>query len=185
MFLCSVPFITPISASTSATTVVPRVPATVPDAADVMVDSTEESCVANNQSDSMGRNGYNPHQQRRQRQSIVGLSSKNKPLFTSQQHDRFQRDGFVIVSGLLDDQLDEFVQAGHSFASKAKKSAAYFSIIDMGLVFDAAGESDGGDDIQDARTTKAFRNVAFESKLPQAVAELMHLPPTQNVRLLR
>ena len=179
VLLCSVPIITQARADSAnvvtmiGSSAVPRVHSTIPDIDDAMLDSTNESCVANNQSNSRDQGQYD--RQQFQRQPVVGLS---KPMFTYEHHEQFERDGFLVVSGLLDDQLEEFVNAGDEYASNAKKSAAYFSIIDMGLVFDA-GKS------EDTHITKAFRNVAFESKLPQAVAELMRLPPTQNVRLLR
>ena len=179
MLLCSILTITKAFGDSAnvvtmiGSSAVPRVHSTITEIDDVMLDSTDESCVSNNQSNSRDQGRYDRPQF--QQQPVVGLS---KPMFTGEHHDQFERDGFLVVSGLLDDQLEEFVNAGNEYASKAKKSAAYFSIIDMGLVFDA-GKS------EDAQVTKAFRNVAFESKLPQAVAELMRLPPTQNVRLLR
>ena len=126
------------------------------------------SCLSpNNHSDARDHQDYKPEP-----------DLQTASLFSVEQHKQFDRDGFVIVSGLLDEQLADFVQAGQEFSDKSKKSSSYFSIIDMGLIFEAGktGES---------HITKAFRRVVFQSKLPQAVAELMRLPPTQNVRVLR
>jgi hypothetical protein len=120
------------------------------------------SCYANNQSG----------------ESSVAESATQ--VFRAEDHVAFERDGFLVVSGLLDEQLlEEFIHAGHAFAAQAKKTNSYFSIIDMGLIFQA------GKDDTDSAITDAFRRVAFHSKLPQAAAELMQIPASQNVRVLR
>jgi hypothetical protein len=101
-------------------------------------------------------------------------------VFNADDHVAFERDGFLVVSGLLEAPLlEEFIQAGQAFAAQAKKTNSYFSIIDMGLIFQA------GKDDADSAMTDAFRRVAFHSKLPQAAAELMQIPASQHVRVLR
>ena len=108
----------------------------------------------------------------------VNSAEFSERIFAREQLESFERDGFLVVSGLLDDRLEDFVEAGETFVTNAKKMKAYFSALEMGMIFDA-GKSD------DPSVIKAFRDVVFESVLPRAVAELMKLPPTENVRVLR
>jgi hypothetical protein len=100
-------------------------------------------------------------------------------LFRAEQHEAFDRDGFLVVSGLLDGHMEDFVAAGDAFVTGAKKMKSYFSNLEMGMIFQA------GKSANQATITKAFRHIAFDTILPQAVAELMHLPPTERVRVLR
>ena len=99
-------------------------------------------------------------------------------LFTSDQIEAFERDGFIVVSGLLDEYIDEFSRAGDSYVAGAKKMKSYFSSIEMGMIFQAGA-------VGNSTITKAFRQIAFDSVLPKAVAELMRLPKSQRVRVLR
>jgi hypothetical protein len=75
--------------------------------------------------------------------------------------------------------MEDFVAAGDAFMADAKKMKSYFSKVEMGMIFQA------GKSANQATITKAFRHIAFDTILPQAVAELMHLPPTERVRVLR
>lgn len=114
-------------------------------------------------------------------------------LFSVEQHESFAKDGFLIVQDLFPRQmLDELTSAGESFMANTQKMEAYFSSIEMGMIFQAGSGgthgSAGGTNTNsnNNRTiTKAFRNVAFDSVLPQAAAELMQLSPSQHVRVLR
>ena len=100
-------------------------------------------------------------------------------FFTAEQHEAFDRNGFLIVSDMLDPpMLQELVAASDSFLDQTEKVDAYFSSIEMGMIFQA------GDHVNQT-ITRAFRKVALESVFPSAAAELMRLEPTESVRVLR
>jgi hypothetical protein len=99
-------------------------------------------------------------------------------LFDEEEHAMFERDGFLAVSGRLEEEIEGLVNAGEAFLQASKKMNSYFSSIEMGMIF-RAGKV-GNDTI-----TQAFRRVAFDSILPRAVAELMRLPKSSSVRVLR
>jgi len=102
-----------------------------------------------------------------------------EPLLTDDQVNTYARDGFIVLSGLLDDsELASLVDAGESLVTKhvekmgGKLKSGNFQVHEFGLVFD---END-----------KRFRDVALRSRLPRAAAELMNLDGhSQNLRLLR
>jgi hypothetical protein len=126
-------------------------------------------------------------------------------LFSTEQHQSFARDGFLLVSDLLDvTMLQELTGAGNAYMAGAQKMDAYFSSIEMGMIFQAGGSSNSNSDGSSSATTgggsssssssnnttnqtitRAFRNVAFDSVLPRAAAELMQLSPSEHVRVLR
>ena len=91
------------------------------------------------------------------------------PVLTDQQLEEFQRDGCVVVRGLLDEkEVDRAVREGVALTQVRK--AFFFSTILKGAMYNNDG----------------FRSLALHSRLPQAAAELMQLnPETQNVRILR
>lgn len=108
----------------------------------------------------------------------VGDSGHRSSLFSEEHHAMFERDGFLVVSGLLEEEMDGLVNAGDLFLQATQKMKSYFSTIEMGMIFQAGkAEND--------TVTKAFRRVALDSILPQAVAELMRLPKSSSVRVLR
>lgn len=100
-----------------------------------------------------------------------------KPLLTDDQIDSYVRDGFVVVSGLLDaDEIERLLGAGESIVSKhAEKLGGQlppknFQVHEFALA------------LNDDR----FRDIALHSKLPRAAAELMQLDSeSQNLRVLR
>lgn len=100
------------------------------------------------------------------------------PLFTIEDHRRFDRDGFLVVRGLLDKEIVDLAEAGDALVEAADKSPSYFSSVEMGVVFRA------GNGLE-TNVTNAFRQVAFDSILPRAVAELLHLDKSSSVRVLR
>jgi hypothetical protein len=74
--------------------------------------------------------------------------------------------------------LNELVDAAEAFVSHSKKMKAYFSAVEMGMIFQTGS-------MYNETSTKAFRRVALDSILPQAAAELMRLGKDSSVRLLR
>lgn len=99
-------------------------------------------------------------------------------IFDEDQHASFEKHGFLVVSNLLDEELDPLVSASEAFVGASKKSKAYFSSIEMGMIFQAG-------DMHNETITKAFRRVALDSVLPQAASELMGLTRESRVRVLR
>ena len=99
-------------------------------------------------------------------------------IFDEDQHASFEKQGFLVVSNLLDEELDPLVRASDAFVGASKKSKAYFSSIEMGMIFQAG-------DLHNETSTKAFRRVALDSVLPQAASELMGLTGESRVRVLR
>jgi hypothetical protein len=100
-------------------------------------------------------------------------------LFSEEEHGAFHRDGFLVVSNLLEKaMLSDLITAGNDYMNQSNKMKSYFSSIEMGMIFS------GGKELN-RTVANAFRKVALESVLPQAAAELMRLGPMQNVRVLR
>ena len=101
----------------------------------------------------------------------------------------YQRDGFIKLSGLLDEEVvDQMKAAGHLIAEHSQKFPEYFSVVERGIIFDGGGLSEitGDDDPVSLRSTETFRKVALTSKIPQIAAHLMQLDPeSQNMRVLR
>jgi len=102
----------------------------------------------------------------------------DETLFTKEQHESFQKDGFLVISGLLDGEIDDFVKAGDAFVAQSKKLKAYFSQLEMGVIFRAGSTMNN-------TITRSFRRIALESVIPRAAAELMNLSDSQSVRVLR
>jgi hypothetical protein len=111
--------------------------------------------------------------------SLNDHNPRHQPkLFSTEQHEAFDRDGFLLVSNMLDvTMLKELVNASNDFVSQTKKMKAYFSSVELGMIFQA-GETN-------RTVTEAFRHVALNSILPHAAAELMRLDPSQRVRVIR
>jgi hypothetical protein len=115
-------------------------------------------------------------------------------IFTHEQHEAFQRDGFLVVSKLLDGALlDQLSRIARVFASENKNAQGYFTSQKKGVIFNGGiGGVANATSTTTIKTklgsvsTKLFRDVALYSALPKAAAELMQLDPsTQNVRVLR
>lgn len=109
------------------------------------------------------------------RESINDVKSS---LLTHDQLSNFDRDGFLVVSGLLEDEIDDLMSAGNTYVRNTKAMKAYFSSIEMGMIFQAGTSAND-------TTTSSFRRVALDSLIPQVVAELMRLSPGSTVRILR
>lgn len=100
-----------------------------------------------------------------------------KPLLSDDQVDAYLRDGYIVISGLLDAaEMDGLADAGEGLVHKqlektgGKLPPSNFQVHEFGLVLN----------------DKRFRDVALRSKLPRAAAELMQLDEkTQNLRVLR
>jgi len=105
----------------------------------------------------------------------------------------FQRDGYIVISGLLDENdVESLVQAGEEIVqTKAKttrlQSANTFSVVEKGIMFTPSqNENQESSDSHVNESMRAFRTVALRSKLSQIAAELMQLDPKrQNIRILR
>ncbi|KAL9181436.1 hypothetical protein ACHAXT_010241 [Thalassiosira profunda] len=104
-------------------------------------------------------------------------SSDASSLLAQEQVESYLRDGFVVVSGLLEDvEMSSLVEAGEGLISKhvAKAggtlSKGNFQVHEFGLLFN----------------DERFRDVALQSRLPVAAAELLQLDrETQNLRVLK
>jgi hypothetical protein len=110
------------------------------------------------------------------------------PMFNKEQLESYERDGFVVVSRLLGDDLAEKMsRAGHAIASGKQGFVPFFSVVERGLIFDGALAGGNSSELGlDFNAVDMFREAALLSKIPQAVAELMQLnPKMQNVRILR
>jgi hypothetical protein len=104
-----------------------------------------------------------------------GSLSLSPQLFSTKQHGTFERDGVLDDSGLLGrDVLDEVVTASHDFVThhKQKQTKSYFSLIEMGMIFQAgsrntsspltSNEDTTTHTVLNQTITKAFRKVALE-----------------------
>jgi hypothetical protein len=105
------------------------------------------------------------------------------------QLDSYQRDGFIVMSGLLSDELvDRLSEAGLALALHGQKFPEFFSVMERGVIFDGAisGTSSEKDAALDFSIANTFREAALYSKIPHVAAELMQLDPDQqNLRVLR
>lgn len=117
----------------------------------------------------------------------IAKPHETQKLFTSDQLEAYIRDGYIVVSGLLDsNEMHGLVDAGNHLVSKHIEksggkgpSKGNFQVHDHGLILDDKGASGECEE-------NRFRQVALHSKLPTAAAELMQLDEkTQNLRLLR
>jgi hypothetical protein len=98
-----------------------------------------------------------------------------KPVLTDDDIRAYYQDGFVVVSGLLENyEMSSLVDAGESLATQhieeGKLKDGNFQLHEFGPLF----------------SQKPFRDVALRSKLPRAAAELLQLDSaTQNLRVLK
>ncbi|KAL7532927.1 hypothetical protein ACHAWF_006322 [Thalassiosira exigua] len=95
----------------------------------------------------------------------------------------FDREGYVLIRGLLDDDLLQKVRAaGTSLVNASAAPGKTFASLDFGAVFNF----DGGDSSGDEPTLgDAFREVALSSAIPAMVAEVLRVDATTNLRLLK
>jgi hypothetical protein len=111
-------------------------------------------------------------------------------IFDQEQHQAFQRDGVVVVSGLMDSiMVQNLEHAASLLVEKTDENPFYFSVNKRGAMFGSSSQknctADGNECERDV-AADALRQAALFSDLPRAAAELMQLDPeTQNLRVLR
>lgn len=106
-----------------------------------------------------------------------GTNVESRPLLAYDQVDAYIRDGYIVISDLLDtEEMDNLSDAGESIVNKhleesdGKLPSKNFQVHEFGNVL----------------KEKRFRDIALHSKLPRVAAELMQLnSKTQNLRVLR
>jgi hypothetical protein len=94
-------------------------------------------------------------------------------ILTPEQVEQFEKDGYILVPGILDeDQVERLAAAAEALVQQRPPSRfATFTLVEKGCIFDSSDE---------------FRDVVLRSKLGALSAELMQLDPeTQNCRVLR
>lgn len=113
-------------------------------------------------------------------------SAQDNNIFDQEQQDAFQRDGFVVVSGMMDPILVQNLEhAAYLTVEKEPKIPFYFSVTKQGAMFGSQKNCTANGRERDV-AADAFRQVALFSDLPRAAAELMQLDPeTQHLRILR
>lgn len=110
-------------------------------------------------------------------------------LTTNEQREAFHRDGFIIVSGLLDaNDLGNLVRSGNLIMdyNDGPQHNPFFEATQKGVVFNGATVSMPAQDKQ--FVIESFRNISLHSKMPQIAAELLGLDTDSthnNIRLLR
>ena len=77
----------------------------------------------------------------------------------------YEREGFVLIRGLLDEQLLGRVRRAGKALAEASKASNKFTALDFGAIFNF--DSDGGVD------GNAFRETALESAIPAFVAKVL------------
>jgi hypothetical protein len=116
-------------------------------------------------------------------------TSAQASIFDQEQHEAFQRDGFMVVSGMMDPILVQNLEhAAELTVENTPKVPFYFSVTKQGVLFgskkNCTADADGIE--RDVAAVDAFRQAALFSDLPRAAAELMQLDPeTQDLRILR
>ena len=107
----------------------------------------------------------------------LALAVNRESLTTLAQREAFRRDGFVIVSGLLDGpEMDDLVKAGEMIVQGTDPSqhSPFFDSLQKGVALNGPTGLSLQDDAL-STVVQGFRNVAMYSKLPQFAAELMGL----------
>lgn len=118
-------------------------------------------------------------------------SSSTTTITTLQQRQTFERDGCVVISGLLSkDELSHLVDSGQRIVDaeqNIKKGSLYFKIAERGIMICGPSNPIMDDADEKADIAQGFRNVALRSKLPQVAAELMGLDTEkeETVKVLR
>jgi hypothetical protein len=113
-------------------------------------------------------------------------SDTQDSIFDQEQHKAFQRDGFVVVSGLMDPSLVQNLEHAADWTiENTQKIPFYFSVTKQGAMFGSQKNCSADGRERDV-AADAFRQAALFSDLPRAAAELMQLDPeTQDLRILR
>jgi hypothetical protein len=113
-------------------------------------------------------------------------TSTQGSIFDQEQHKAFQRDGFVVVSGMMDPILVQNLEhAAYLTVENTPKIPFYFSVTKQGAMF-GSQKNCTADGCERDVAADAFRQAALFSDLPRAAAELMQLDPkTQDLRILR
>lgn len=114
------------------------------------------------------------------------LSSEEMPgsmnrILETEQIEAFEKDGFIVLKDVLSmDLIERLSTAGSGVAELGQRFPPYFSVVERGVFFDSGVGGPRSDE------TRAFREVALYSSIPQIAAELMQLDPLrQNLRVLR
>lgn len=96
-------------------------------------------------------------------------------VLSEEQIATFERDGYVLVKGLLlNKHVNDLAEAVATAAAASPKQPGYFSSVHFGAIFSSNN------------TAAAYREVALYSQLPAAVAQLMKLNAEhENIRVLR
>jgi hypothetical protein len=93
-------------------------------------------------------------------------------MLSQDQLESFQRDGYLVVQGLFEDDecMQQVVSAGEALVA-AVKSGIFFSNVSKGAMYN---------------NEASFQAMAIHSKVPKVAAELMQLDPKrQTIRILR
>jgi hypothetical protein len=112
-------------------------------------------------------------------------------ITTLKQRQAFERNGCVVISGLLSkDELSHLVDSGQRIVDaeqNIKKGSLYFKIAERGIMICGPSNPAMDDADEKADIAQGFRNVALRSKLPRVAAELMGLDATkeETVKVLR
>jgi hypothetical protein len=123
--------------------------------------------------------------------SVAAIGTKSDTttqdsIFDQEQHEAFQRDGFLVVSGMMDPIVVQNLEhAAGLTVENTPKLPFYFSVTNQGAMF-GSQKNCTADGIERDVAADAFRHAALFSDLPRAAAELMQLDPeTQELRILR
>ena len=97
-------------------------------------------------------------------------------LTTPEQRAAFERDGYVVIRGILDPEtVDELVKASDDAHRRGKEEQGVFGKTNTTVQVSRV-----------ALTPSPFQNVAIFSDIPVVVAELMQLDSaTQTLRLIQ
>ena len=115
-------------------------------------------------------------------------SQPSPAVISDDQLKSYRDDGYIVMSNLLsEDLVNKLEAAGRVIANRGQKFPSYFSVVERGAMFNGILSSADWDESDvDFNVTKAFRQAALYSKIPQIAAELMELDSqTQSLRVLR
>ena len=135
---------------------------------------------------------------------FVASAANGNRIFDDSQVAFFQREGYLKVSGLLGECLTAgLAEAARQTIETSPTFPFYYSVSQSGVLFGTPSSramankhdrnnctspsfSPSACSTSTSNPSQSFRQAALYSKLPQAVAELMKLDPSQhNLRVLR
>ncbi|KAL7569668.1 hypothetical protein ACA910_008322 [Epithemia clementina (nom. ined.)] len=118
---------------------------------------------------------------------IAAIVSAQARIFNDQQVEFFQREGYIKVSGLMDESFVGGLAEAATYTIKTSpKFHFYFSVSQSGILFGSTAAKDKHQNETATVSAQAFRQAALYSQFPQAVAELLKLDPGKhNLRVLR